>query len=136
MATMARESRTLSISIERRPGEVYRFVADPRNFPKWAKGLCKSVRQEGGKWVIETPTGEAVVRLVEENVLGVLDHFVTVAPGVEVYVPMRVVANGGGSEVVFTLFRMERMSETQFAEDAGMVERDLATLKDVLETAR
>jgi hypothetical protein len=127
------ESRTLSVSIGRRPGEVYRFVADPRNFPKWAKAFCKSVREVAGRWVVETPAGEVGMRLVEENELGVLDHFVTVSPGKEVYVPMRVVANGEGSEVVFTVFRMEGISEEQFAEDVGMVERDLAALKDVLE---
>lgn len=46
---------------------------------------------------------------------------------------MRVLPNGSGSEVIFTLFRLPDMSNEQFAEDVGMVERDLKTLKDVLE---
>lgn len=65
---------------------------------------------------------------------GVLDHWVTPAPGVEVYVPMRVVANGEGSEVIFTLFQQPGMTDEQFAADARLVEQDLATLKKVLET--
>jgi hypothetical protein len=40
-------------------------------------------------------------RFVKRNEFGVLDHYVNPAPGVEVYVPMRVLANGSGSEVIF-----------------------------------
>lgn len=134
--TTPHDSRTLSISIARRPEDVYRFASDPRNLPNWAAAFCKSVKQVDGRWIMETPRGEAAVRFVEENSFGVLDHVVTVAPGVDVYVPMRVVPNGAASEVVFTLFRMSGMSPEQFAEDVGMVERDLAGLKRVLEAAR
>jgi hypothetical protein len=35
----------------------------------------------------------------------VLDHTVVLPDGTEVYVPMRVVPNGGGSEVMLVLFR-------------------------------
>ena len=73
------------------------------------------------------------LRFAEKNDFGVLDHYVTTAQGVEIYVPMRVVPNGSGSEVMFTLFKTPDMSDKQFAEDAGMVERDLKTLKSVME---
>jgi hypothetical protein len=46
---------------------------------------------------------------------------------------MRVIANGEGSEVLFTLFRTAGMSDAQFAADAQWVERDLAELKRFLE---
>ena len=133
MSVKTLPSRTLSVSIARRPEEVYRFASDPRNLPKWAKAFCKSVREVDGRWVMQTPQGEAAVRFVGENAFGILDHVVTVAPGVEVYVPMRVVANGGGSEVVFILFQLSGMSAERFAEDVGMVERDMAALKSVME---
>ncbi len=46
--------------------------------------------------------------------------------------PMRVMPNGSGSEVVFTLFQ-RGMSDDEMARDAGMVARDLAALKALLE---
>jgi hypothetical protein len=47
---------------------------------------------------------------------------------------MRVLADGsGGSEVIFTLFRQPTMTDADFARDKGMVEADLAKLKQVLE---
>lgn len=133
---MLREARTLSVSIGRRPGEVYAFVRDVRHLPRWAKGLCKAVRQVEGRWMVETPEGEVEFAFVKENELGVLDHAVNLSPGVQVYVPMRVVANGEGSEVTLTVFRMEGMTDEAFARDVRMVEKDLAGLKAVMENAR
>lgn len=126
-------SKTLSVTIDRRPDEVYRFASNPQNLPKWAHGLGKSVRKSGNDWIVETPQGPMQVRFAAANDLGVLDHYVSVAPGIEVYVPMRVLTNGAGSEVTFTLFRPADMSDEKYAEDTRLVERDLGTLKKLLE---
>jgi hypothetical protein len=69
----------------------------------------------------------------EENRFGILDHEVVLESGVRVYNPMRVIANGTGSELFFTLIRQPDMTDEQFARDADWVERDLKLLKDVLE---
>lgn len=126
-------SKTLSVSIERPPREVYGFVSNPENLPKWAAGLCRSVKKSKGGWIVETPKGPMSFRFVGPNAFGILDHAVSPAPGLEILVPMRVVANGSGSEVLFTLFQLPDMSEEKFAEDVRLVERDLRTLKDILE---
>ena len=131
---MTLPSRTLQVSITRPPADVYAFVADPENLPQWARGLCRSIRQSGTGWIIDTAQGEINIRFTERNSLGVLDHYVTPAPGVEIYVPMRVLANGSGSEIIFTLFRQPGMSADKFAEDIELVERDLETLKHVLQS--
>ena len=47
--------------------------------------------------------------------------------------PMRVVPNGAGSLVTFTLFRQDGMSDADFERDAGMVESDLQALNRVVE---
>lgn len=126
-------SITLSISIRRSPGKVYEFASNPENMPKWAKGLGKSIKKQGTDWMVETPQGPMKVRFTEPNSFGVLDHFVNTASGVEVYVPMRVLSNGTGSEVTFTLFRLQNVSDEKYAEDMKMVEQDLQTLKNLLE---
>jgi hypothetical protein len=46
---------------------------------------------------------------------------------------MRVIANGEGSEVFFTLIRQPEMSGEKFAQDAQWVEKDLGILKGFLE---
>ncbi len=130
------EVRHVSVSIDRPPDLVYQFAANPENMPKWAVGLGTSFRPRGdGSWIAEGgPVGGATVRFVERNRLGVLDHDVTVASGETIHVPIRVLPNGAGSEVVFTLFRRAGVSAAEFANDAKAVEKDLRTLKRLLES--
>jgi hypothetical protein len=105
------------MTIERDALDVYNFVSDPKNLPKWASGLSAAVK----------------VRFVERNKFGVLDHFVKVKSGDEVYMPMRVFPNGEGAEVLLTVFRQPGTSEEKFAEDTHWVRRDLEALKELLE---
>lgn len=132
MASVLR-SKTLSVSIACPPRRVYEFVSNPENLPRWATAFCRSVRKSKGEWIVETPDGPMRIGFVEQNDCGVLDHVVTVQPGIEIVNPMRVVPNGSGSEVMLTLFQWPGTSDEKFAGDAGLVERDLLTLKKVLE---
>lgn len=47
---------------------------------------------------------------------------------------MRVVQNDDGSEVIFTLFQTENMSDKNYVKDIAMVERDLKNLNNIMET--
>lgn len=132
----ARESRTLTVWIDRPPAAVYAFVAEPGNFPKWAAGLCSAIAKKGNDWIAETPYGPMKVRFSAPNEYGILDHTVITESGTEYYVPMRVVPNGPGSQIIFTLFRHADMPSKKFAEDAEWVARDLRALKDLLEAQR
>jgi hypothetical protein len=127
------ECRHVTVSIDRPPGEVHAFVADPSNLPRWAKGLSGAIENVAGEWVADSPMGKVTVRFAPANALGVLDHDVVLPDGTTVRNPLRVVANGGGSELTFTLFRRPGMSEPEFAADAAAVERDLRELKRILE---
>lgn len=128
-----RESRTLTIRIERDAGAVYAFASRPENLPRWAAGLGGGVTRAGEDWAVDTPLGRLRLRFAPPNAHGVLDHGVTLPDGSEVDVPMRVVPNGTGAEVLFTLFRQPAMSAEDFERDAGLVAADLATLKRLLE---
>jgi hypothetical protein len=128
------KSRTITCSINQPPALVYEFASNPENLPQWVRSFCLSVRKSGDEWKMETPTGWIGVRFVAVNDYGVLDHVVTLPDGQSILNPMRVVANGEGCEVMFTLFQLPGMSDEQFAKDAGMVKADLRTLKVVMET--
>jgi hypothetical protein len=126
-------SRTITCSIQRPLSNVYEFASNPENLPRWVRSFCLSVRKSGDEWQMETPTGWVGIRFVPANEFGVLDHVVTLPDGQSILNPMRVVANGEGSEVMFTLFQLPGMSDEQFAKDAEMVEADLGSLKTILE---
>lgn len=74
-----------------------------------------------------------VIEFVPANDYGVLDHSVTLPTGEAIYNPMRVIADGDGCEVVFTLRRQASMSNEDFGRDARAVAADLANLKRLME---
>ena len=127
------EVRHISVSIDRPPDEVYAFVANPRNVPKWATGLGGSIQRVNGEWVADSPLGKVKLKFAEENKFGIVDHEVVLDSGVTISNPMRVIANGKGSEIFFTLIRQTEMSDERFEQDARWVEKDLKRLKALLE---
>jgi hypothetical protein len=127
------EAEHVSVSILRAPQDVYRFASNPENLPKWAAGLGGQVRYVDGEWMAEGPLGRVKLRFVDDNRFGLLDHDVTVESGETFHNPLRVVANGEGSEVIFTVFRRPGLSDREFAADLAAVRKDLQSLKQVLE---
>jgi hypothetical protein len=113
---MARDTKKLSVSIDRPADEAYEFLCVPENFARWASGM------QG-----------ASVRFSERNRHGVLDHAVRTEQGVEVYVPLRVLPRGARCELELTLFRSPDMSDEKFAADAQWVMKDLLAAKRLLE---
>ena len=125
----------LSVHVDRSAPQVYRFVADPERLPQWAAGLGGSIEQRDGRWFADSPMGEVEVRFVPENPFGVLDHDVTLPDGTTVTNPLRVLPDGSGCEVVFTLRRAEGVSDEAYDADATAVRSDLATLRRLMEAA-
>lgn len=50
-----------------------------------------------------------------------------------IYIPLRMIENGNGTQVMFTLFRQPGMDDMNFDQDAAMVRKDLSALKRLLE---
>jgi hypothetical protein len=127
------ESRVVTVRIDRPFDKVYEFLVDPANWNQWAFGLGKNIRRSQDGWIADSDGGVATVQFTPRNNFGVVDHTVIRPSGQRVYVPMRLIANGSGCELMFILFREPNMSDGQFASDAGFVQRDLDGLKTVVE---
>jgi hypothetical protein len=128
-------SRTIGVTIKRDPNIVYEFVLNLKNFPRWARSTFQSIGQLNGKWVAETAQGSVIIDLTERIDFGILDHFVKLSSGAVIFVPMRVIKDGKGSEVISTLFQTADMPNDKFAEDAKSVKQDLNILKNLVEEA-
>jgi hypothetical protein len=128
------ELRTISITVARPVKVVYEYLAAPEKYSEWSFFLT-SARPEGDRWIFETPNGPVHVKFVERNAYGVLDHWVTVGGDAAIYVPLRVVAHGHESAVLFTVFRQSEMSDQDYDADIAAVRKDLENLKRVLESA-
>lgn len=123
---------TVSVTIHRPAGDVYNYIADLGNLPDWS--FFETATEVDGAWRVGTPRGEVTLKLAPPNDLGVLDHHLETADGRTIYIPMRVISNGGDSEVLFTVFRQPGMTDEAYAADITVVETDLARLKSLLDS--
>jgi len=133
MSCACAESQVVTVHIVKPLAMVAAFLADPLNMNHWASGLGHSLRQENGKWLADGPEGPVRIRFSPPNAFGIADHWVEVAADIVVYVPLRAIAHGEGTDVQLTLLRLPGMSDAKFAEDADWIRRDLEALKNLLE---
>lgn len=128
------KSQTITVAIGAPAERVYAFASKEENMPRWVPSFFRAVTREGDQWVVDSPLGKAVFAFAEPNRFGVLDHRIRLASGEEFFNPMRVIANGEGSELIFTLFQSAGMSEQDFARDAALVRSDLEVLRRLMES--
>lgn len=128
------DTRTVAIRIDRPAAQVYEFVADPARLTEWASGLASSLQQVEGLWVGDTPAGRATIRFSPRNEFGIADHWVSLDGKPEIHMPVRVIAHDGQSEIFITVFRQPDMDDETYARDVDWVGRDLARLKQVVES--
>ena len=125
-------AHTVSVGIARDPRDTYDYASDPANLPDWAPGLVKSIEQHDGQWIAQTSLGPARFSFAPPNALGVLDHDVQL-DSATFHNAMRVIPNGSGSEVLFTLIQMPGVSDEQFDSDLDTVRADLNKMRTLLE---
>ena len=126
-------SRTLSLTIPRHWLDLYETIWKPEFFPKWASGLTSSTLEpEGNRWRARGPQGTVKIRFTPHNPFGVMDHWIDTGFGKEIYMPMRVIANEQGAEVIVTVYRQPLTSEEKFKQDIEWVSKDLEKLNQIL----
>ncbi|MCF7549889.1 MULTISPECIES: SRPBCC family protein [Pseudonocardia] len=112
---------------------VYAFVTDPTNLPRWAAGLAgATVELREGRWVTDSPMGEVEIAFAPRNEHGVADHDVTLPGGEVVSNPLRVLPNGDGCDVLFTVRQRPDMTPEDLARDVAAVRQDLERLAALL----
>jgi hypothetical protein len=130
------KSRLVLVSIARPYREVYDFLANPRNFPRWGTNFGSEMEHVSGRdWLVEVASSRAVLRFPEPNAYGVLDY-VVFPPGQSdgPVRPARAYPNQEGTDLVLTLFQWPGVSDEQFASEEEWLRSDLARLKTLLET--
>ncbi len=128
-------SRSITKSVDLRASaeQVFDFLNNPENWPKWAVVNMKSVEPATGGWYdTETRQGNGQLKMLSNKSLGILDH-VWKDPQASWIVPARVVPNGDGSTFMMTFFQPPVLDDKAFDAAAKEVETELAKLKEILE---
>lgn len=123
----------VSISINKSRDEVYRHVANPELFTEWLSFVKSVAKKSTDTWVAQTDIGELIFVMSPVNDFGVLDHLVTQSDGSRIKNTLRVIDNGDGCEVIFTLLHLPGRSIEEFKTDAQAIRQDLERLKKLLE---
>ena len=128
-------SRIVSQACDVAADTVYEFAHRVENLPRWAAGLTTRLVQEDGEWFTDTPDGRIRIAMTPRNAFRVMDHDVTLTGGLTVHNAFRVTPTGDGSLLSFVVLRLPGMTDAEFDRDAGLVAKDLQTLKRLLEGA-
>ena len=126
-------AEVIHVSILAPPRQIIAFLVDVHNWMTWAPWIRSVSRSSERGWTLDTDVGPMVLRFVEYNTLGVLDHEVTLPSGTSVLNSMRVMVNGSGSELIMVVFQSPEVSSDQFERDLEAVRDDLGRIKTLSE---
>ncbi len=125
---------TKSVFINCSPQDVFAFLANGENWPKFAIHNIFAIRPGAeGDWIIETPRGPGRLRLKAVATFGIIDHEFIDAQEGRWEVPARVVAAANGAVFMMTLTKPEPMPESDFYTGMRLLDEEMATLKNLLE---
>lgn len=124
-----------SVALEITADTAFRFIADPRNLPRWTHAFK---RAEQGRAVLDTPQGvtEIGLRVHAYADAGVVDWEMTFPDGTVGQAHSRVVPDGPGRSIFTFVLKappvaQERIEGT-LAEQRRILAGELAKLKQVL----
>lgn len=125
---------TKTVFINRRQQEVFAFLANGENWPRFAIHNIFSIQpSDEGDWIIETPRGPGRLRLKPVAEFGILDHEFIDAQEGRWEVPARVVSVNGASVFMMTLNRPQPMPESEFFKGMQLLDEEMTALKQILE---
>lgn len=122
-------SHTLSLTITRHWLDLYETIWKPEYFPKWVSQFGEAPLQaEGSYWKVKGADETLKVRFSEHNSYGVMDYWIDNGFGKEIYMPMRIVPNQEGAQVLVTHFRQPFTSDEIFQQELALLEQNLQRL--------
>ena len=132
MATL--ETTTLSVTIDAPFERVVADLADPTSHPEWATeffaGPARPVSTTEAEVDVPMMGGPARLRVDADRGRGVVD--VALAPGGGDYgppIPVRVVRNGDGVDVLWTLARTPGIPDAAWEQGVAAMRRELEALR-------
>lgn len=107
--------RTVSVRISAPADQVFHFLADVENLPRWATEFCDRVELEADGWVAHTQQGPLCFRIVADPGTGVIDMWSGPAPDQMSVYPVRVLGMADGTALVsFTFLQSADVSDALY----------------------
>ncbi len=128
------ETATVTVTIDAPLETVSADIADPSSHLEWATEFFSgSAEDKGdGTWQMNVARmgGPVLMRIDGDTALGVIDMYLApVGAPFGAPLPVRVIPNGGGSDVLFTLTRFPDQTDQEWNEGLRSMKRELGNLK-------
>jgi hypothetical protein len=112
--------------------EVFAYMADIENLPKWATEFARELKQEDGDYKVVNNQGEFYFRICADEDTGVIDMLAGPTKEQLAVFPTRVVAlPGGRTAYTFTMFQSPEMSDELFGSQHESLKREFENIKAV-----
>jgi len=122
-------AETRSISIAAPPENVLRLLGEPRMLPEWAPAFAEAVEPADPDWLINPGPGEFRIRARVSAEYGTVD--LLDPRDLRRGAHMRVLSNGDGSELLFTLVFPASVDKQSIGQQMATVEAELRAVRDL-----
>jgi hypothetical protein len=123
-------SRTATTVLPAPSDEVFAFLADVENLPRWATEFARELRLENGRYKVVNGLGEFFFRIEADPATGVIDMLTGRSEDELTLFPTRVVAlPGARSAFTFTMFQGPGMSDELFEDQYRSLLREFANIE-------
>lgn len=126
-------STTYSVTIKRKPEDVFRYISDLSNWPKFSDFAKDFERVTDDKYIAHTSQGDIAVKAKFDTESLLLDTVCTLPDGASDFIPYRVVPNKNGSELMMTNFKSTESSAEDYDEQLRWMKLELNKVKHLLE---
>ncbi len=117
-----------SLGIAATPAQVLAYLADAENLPGWAPDFAERVSPSGSSWLVVRDDAEFAIDVLVGAGAGTVDFVAAEDHARGLFA--RVLPNGVGSEVVFTLMFAPDVPEGAVTAQMLTLERELAAVRD------
>lgn len=129
-------AKTTTAHYKATPEDLFAFVSNIENLPKWATGFCKSIRKEGEHYIITTPGGEMYQRFDVDPKTGKLDMYAGPTLDQMWCWPTRITPdNMGGSVFSFTCIQMPNQGDEEFGAQCLTLHEELENIRQIVDGA-
>ena len=124
------ESRTVTAVLDAPKDEVFAYLAEIENLPRWATEFARELKHEDGKTKVVNGLGEFFFELDADPETGVIDMYAGPTEDELALFPTRVVGlTGARSAYTFTMFQAPAMPDELFASQHEALLREFDNIR-------